>query len=188
VFEQFENFFARLIPTNLEDYTPRTTNMDWIMGHARTQRTRIIKQADVVMMMALLGNDLGDDGFLKRNWDVYAPICDHGSSLSPSMHAWVATRLGYVEEAYELFMYSALLDLEDNKGNVRDGIHAACCGGVLQAVLFGFCGLTLTDEGITTQPALPDHWQRVAFNIVYRGQRQRIEVTPSGQALSAIES
>lgn len=188
VFEQFENFFTRLIPTNLEDYTPRTTNMDWIMGHAKTQRTRIIKQADVVMMMALLGRELGDEDFLKRNWAVYAPICDHGSSLSPSMHAWVASRLGYAEEAYELFMYSALLDLEDNKGNVRDGIHAACCGGVLQAVLFGFCGLTLTEDGLTTQPALPAHWQRVAFNIAYKGQRHRIEVTPSGQAVSALES
>jgi len=188
VFEQFENFFTRLIPTNLEDYTPRKTNMDWIMGHEKTQRTRIIKQADVVMLMALLGNELGDEEFLKRNWAMYAPICDHGSSLSPSMHAWVAARLGYVEEAYELFMYSALLDLEDNKGNVRDGIHAACCGGVLQAVLFGFCGLTLTDEGISTQPALPAHWRRVSFNLVYRGQRQRIEVTASGQVLPAIES
>ncbi len=188
VFEQFENFFSRLIPTNLEDYTPRKTNMDWIMGHAKTQRTRVIKQADVVMLMAILGTELGDVEFLKRNWDVYAPVCDHGSSLSPSMHAWLATRLGYAEEAYELFMYSALLDLEDNKGNVHDGIHAACCGGVLQAVLFGFCGLTITEQGVSTQPALPAHWQRVAFNIVYRGQRQRIEVTSSHQALSAIES
>jgi kojibiose phosphorylase len=89
VFEQFEGFFERLKPTNLQDYHPRTANMDWILGHKRTQVTRVIKQADVVMLMAMLGDALGEREFLLRNWDTYYPVVDHGSSLSPSMHAWV---------------------------------------------------------------------------------------------------
>jgi kojibiose phosphorylase len=176
VFEQFEGFFDRLKPTNFEDYTPRTANMDWIMGHAKTQRTRIIKQADVVMLMALLGHELGDAAFLKRNWELYYPICDHGSSLSPSMHAWVAARLGYAAEAYDLFMYAATMDLDDQKGNVRDGIHAACCGGVLQAVIYGFCGLTIENGALKTQPALPTHWRRVAFTVHYQGKLHAIDL------------
>jgi kojibiose phosphorylase len=176
VFEQFETFFQRLQPINLEDYTPRTTNMDWIMGHEKTQRSRVIKQADVVMLMALLGDELGDNAFLERNWQLYSNIVDHGSSLSPSMHAWVAARLGHIAEAYELFIYAATIDLDDHKGNVRDGIHAACCGGVWQAVVFGFCGLELTENGFTTDAKLPSHWQRVAFKVQHHGKTHAIEI------------
>jgi kojibiose phosphorylase len=170
VFEQFQDFFERLQPFNLEDYTPRTVNMDRILGREKTQHARVIKQADVVMLMALLGDELGDRDFLRRNWDMYADVVDHGSSLSPSIHAWVASRLGLVEEAYDLFIYAATIDLEDNKGNVRDGIHAASCGGVWQALVFGFCGLQLTPDGPQVNPALPAHWREIRFKVRYKGQ------------------
>lgn len=101
VFEQFEGFFDRLKPIPLHDFSPRTANMDWLLGHAKTQESRVIKQADVVMLMALLGDQLGDRAFLRRNWETYYPVVDHGSSLSPSIHAWVASRLGLIETAYE---------------------------------------------------------------------------------------
>jgi kojibiose phosphorylase len=180
VLEQFEGFFAKLHPLNLEDYTPRTKNMDWIMGHAKTQVTRVIKQADVVMLMALLGDDIGDQAFLRRNWDTYAEIVDHGSSLSPSIHAWVAARLGLIDRAYDDFIFSATMDLEDLKGNVRDGIHAASCGGVWQAVIFGFCGLELTPEGVRTHPRLPSHWREVSFQVWHHGKPLSITVKGNG--------
>lgn len=176
VFEQFENFFARLQPINLHDYTPRTKNMDWIMGHAKTQRTRVIKQADVVMLMALLFDELGERDFLQRNWALYSQVVDHGSSLSPAIHAWVAARLGHIEEAYELFIYSATIDLDDHKGNVRDGIHAASCGGVWQAVVFGFCGLVRSGQGLALSPNLPEHWRRVRFGVYHRGERIQFDI------------
>ena len=177
VLEQFENFFERLKPINLEDYTPRTTNMDWILGHEKTQTTRVIKQADVVMLMSLLWDELGDEDFLRRNWDLYSKIVDHGSSLSPSTHAWVAAKLGLTDEAYDLFIYSATIDLDDNKGNVRDGMHAAACGGIWQAVVFGFCGLELTAEGPKINPNLPPHWRKVEFTVQYQGKPKTFTIT-----------
>lgn len=182
VFEQFEGFFDQLQAFNLADYTPRTKNIDWMLGQEKMQSTRVIKQADVVMLMALLGDELGDHDFLLRNWQTYLPVVDHGSSLSPSIHAWVAARLGLVDEAYDLFIYSATIDLEDHKGNVHDGIHAASCGGVWQAVVFGFCGLRLTADGVTVAPCLPEHWRRVRFTVQHKGQPVTIDITPEGVA------
>jgi kojibiose phosphorylase len=113
-----------------------------------------------------------------NNWNTYYPRTDHGSSLSPAMHAWVAARLGLMETAYDLFYHAVHIDLHDNKGNVRDGIHAAACGGVFQAVLFGFCGLQLTAEGPKlVEPRLPEHWRRVKFNVNYRGKTYTFEVS-----------
>jgi trehalose/maltose hydrolase-like predicted phosphorylase len=181
VFEQFEGFFDRLKPFNLEDYVPRTKNIDWMLGQELMQSTRVIKQADVVMLMAVLGETLGDHDFLMRNWETYLPVVDHGSSLSPSIHAWVASRLGLIDEAYDLFIYSVTIDLEDHKGNVNDGIHAASCGGVWQTVVFGFCGLALEDGVPVVKPNLPSHWKRVKFNIQHHGKPYTFDIVPEAK-------
>jgi kojibiose phosphorylase len=173
---QFPGFFdMEYIP--VPDYTPRTSSVQAILGHSRSIQTQVIKQADVVMMMALLGDAVGDQQVMLNNWNTYYPRTDHGSSLSPAMHAWVAARLGLMEEAYDMLHHAAHIDLHDNKGNVRDGMHAAACGGVFQAILFGFCGLTMTDKGpVVRNPRLPEHWRRVQFNVSYRGKKHSFTV------------
>ncbi len=179
---QFPGFFdMEYIP--VPDYVPRVTSVQAILGHHRTIQTQVIKQADVVMLMALLGSqfDAPDGADVEQvklnNWNTYYPRCDHGSSLSPAMHAWVAARLGLDELAYELFDHAVHIDLNDNKGNVRDGIHAAACGGVWQAVVFGFCGLHFDDQGQPAlDPHLPEHWREVSFSVSHRGQKQTFTV------------
>lgn len=173
---QFPGFFnLEYIP--VPHYRPRTTSVQAILGHARSIRTQVIKQADVVMLMALLGEELASPQIQLNNWHTYYPRTDHGSSLSPAIHAWVAARLGLIEEAYDLFYHAVHIDLHDNKGNVRDGIHAAACGGVFQAVLFGFCGLHINPQGqLEVDPRLPAHWRRVQFRVNYRGEVRAFDV------------
>ena len=179
VLEQFDNFF-KLDPIDLAAWQPRVANMDSILGHERTQHVGVIKQADIVMLTALLPEAVGDKAAQKRNWDVYYPVVDHGSSLSPAMHAWVAARLGLLKDAYDMFSYAATIDLEDAKGNVRDGIHAAAAGGLWQALVFGFAGLTLdpgTANGFALDPHLPAGWKSVTFRIVCHGVQRTIRLT-----------
>ena len=170
VYEQFEGFFDNLESFDLTPYHPKTKSLDQVLGSEKIQQIQAIKQADVVMLMTLLGNELGDQEFLIRNWKTYSPIVDHGSSLSLSIHAWVAARLGLTDDAYDLFIQAARLDLDNLSGNTPDGIHAACCGGMWQAVLFGFCGLQLEDGQPTLHPSLPPHWQQVSFKVHYKGK------------------
>jgi kojibiose phosphorylase len=94
------------------------------------------------------------------------------------MHAWVAARLGLVEEAYEHWVEAAGIDLQDTKGNVRDGIHGAANGGLYQALLLGFAGLQLDDEqGWKVDPLLPPWWKSMSFSFYYRGEKQRVTIT-----------
>src|SRR5690606_15164100 len=98
---QFPGFFdLEYVP--VPDYTPRTTSLHAILGHHRIAQTQVIKQADVVMLMALLGDELGPREVLLNNWHTYYPRTDHGSSLSPAVHAWVAAWLGLTDVAYEM--------------------------------------------------------------------------------------
>jgi trehalose/maltose hydrolase-like predicted phosphorylase len=183
---QFDGFFdLEYIP--VLKYEPRVGGIWPMLGHERALRSQVIKQADVVMMMALLGDAVGSREVMLNNFHTYYPRTDHGSSLSPAIHAWVAARLGLDDIAYHMFEHAAWIDLKDNKGNVRDGIHAAACGGLWQAVVFGFCGLHITPAGnLAVDPRLPAHWKRVSFTVNYRGERrgftveQPALVTPQG--------
>lgn len=173
---QFDGFFdLEYIP--VPRYEPRVGGVWPMLGHHRALKSQVIKQADVVMLMALLGDQTAEPDVMLNNWNTYYPRCDHGSSLSPAIHAWVAARLGQDADAYHMFHHAAMIDLQDNKGNVRDGIHGAACGGLWQAVVFGFCGLHFGADGQPQlAPRLPAHWRRVSFTAYYRGQRRRFVV------------
>ena len=172
---QFDGFFdLEYIPVS--KYQPRVGGIWSLLGHKRVLGSQVIKQADVVMLMALLGDEVGSKEVMLNNFDAYYQRTDHGSSLSPAIHAWVAARLGLADIACEMFERAAAIDLEDRQGNVADGIHAASCGGLWQALVFGFCGLHLTEDGPAVDPKLPAHWRRVSFAVTYRGMAHRFDV------------
>jgi kojibiose phosphorylase len=172
---QFDGFFdLEYIP--VPNYEPRVGGMWGMIGHKRALQSQVIKQADVVMLMSLIGDQVGSPEVMLNNWNTYYPRCDHGSSLSPAVHARVASRLGLADEAYHMFEHAAMIDLHDNKGNVRDGIHGAASGGLWQAVVFGFCGLHIKDGELKLDPRLPEHWKQVKFNVYYRGKQQTLIV------------
>src|SRR5260221_1607276 len=175
ILEQFENFF-KLEPVALDHWNPRVTPMDAILGHEAIQHVMIIKQADVVMLMALLDDAFRSREEKLRNWNFYYPLVDHGSSLSPSTHAWVAARLGLLEEAYKEFLFGAGIDLEDAKGNVRDGIHGAAAGGLWEAAAFGFAGVQVEGDTFTVDPHLPEHWRSMTLHLSFRGQQHTIRL------------
>ncbi len=180
--EQFEGFF-NLQDINLADYEPRDRSMQSLLGTDEVNRRQVLKQADVLMLLYLL-RDRYDRRTWQANWDYYDPRTDYayGSSLGPAIHAILACGLEKSEEAYEHFMRAALVDLEDLRGNTHEGIHAASAGGVWQAVVFGFGGIRLTDDGPVATPCLPPHWTRLKFRLRYRGQWHEFDLRPQGQA------
>ena len=168
--EQFEGFFG-LKSVDLADYEPRTKSLQFLLGIEETQGYQILKQPDVLMLLYLLEAEY-DAATIKGNWDYYTPRTDltYGSSLGPGIQAALAARQGDVETAYRHFIHSARTDLQDVRGNAHEGIHAATAGGIWQAVVFGFGGIRLTDEGLTATPRLPQGWTRLRFRLHYRGQ------------------
>ncbi|HLQ28813.1 MAG TPA: hypothetical protein VK140_06200 [Ktedonobacteraceae bacterium] len=170
IFEQFDEFF-QLAPLNQALYKDRTTSYQALLGMKVVQQHQIIKQADVLMLLIVLDHQF-DLKTKRANWDYYYPITDHdyGSSLTPTLHTILACELGFTDVAYQLFMKGALVDVENLRGNTSEGIHDACCGAVWQAVVLGFAGLCLTDDGYTTHPTWPDGWTRLSFTIQHKGK------------------
>lgn len=179
--EQFDGFF-QLKDINLNDYEPRTRSIQAVLGMDETNQTQVLKQPDVLMLLYLLRDTPEcSPEILQKNWDYYAPRTDstYGSSLCPSIHAILASRLGATADAYRDFMQAALVDLEDSRGNTADGIHAASAGGVWQAVVFGFAGIQLTENGPVATPHLPPTWTRLKFKLNWHGTWHNFDLSPS---------
>ncbi len=180
--EQFEGFF-QLQDVNLNDYEPRSCSMPSLLGLKEVNKRQILKQPDVLMLLYVMGRtaetDYGKETLLK-NWDYYAPRTDitYGSSLGPAIHGIVAASLGKTAEAYEYFRLSAFMDLENSRGNAESGIHAASCGNIWQAVVFGYAGIQFTENGPIAKPNLPPTWKRLQFKLYWRNNWYSFDLKP----------
>jgi alpha,alpha-trehalose phosphorylase len=138
-------------------------------------RHQVIKQADVVMAMFLVGSDfsLTDK---RRNFDYYDPLTTRDSSLSSCVQSIMATEVGYEDKAMEYFLEAVLVDLGDIAGNVIDGIHIASAGGVWMALAYGFAGMRDYDGGLGFHPRLPSQWSRLRFRVAWRERLIEVEM------------
>ena len=172
--EQFAGF-SQLEAVDLAAYEPRGAPMDVLLGAERVQRSQVIKQADVVMLLALLWNRFPAQA-RETNFRYYEPRCGHGSSLSPPIHALVAARLGRTALALRYFRETAAIDLDDTMGNAAGGVHIGALGGLWQAAVFGFAGLSLERDGVAFDPHLPAEWDGLSFPLQLRGRSLRVAV------------
>ena len=184
LFEQFRGYFG-LEPIDLAAYEPRTAPMDVLLGRERTQRSQVIKQADVVMLLMLLWERFPAH-VRAANFRYYEPRCGHGSSLSPPVHAVVAARLGHVTLAERYFRQAAAIDLDDTMGNASGGVHIAALGGLWQAAVFGFAGLSLRADGLRLAPQLPATWEALRFRVQWRGRQVQCVIRQEPPQLTAI--
>jgi alpha,alpha-trehalose phosphorylase len=139
-------------------------------------RFQVIKQADIVLAMFLLGHEFSREQ-KRRNFDYYDPLTTGDSSLSPSIQSITAAELGYEDKAVEYFRNAAFMDLADVAGNTADGVHVASAGGVWLAAVYGFGGLRDSDGTLSFDPRLPRTWDGLRFAVEVRGQRLTVGIT-----------
>ncbi|TLU74530.1 glycoside hydrolase family 65 protein [Lichenicoccus roseus] len=163
LYEQFAGY-NELEQIDLADYAGRSVAMDMILGRERIGRSQVVKQADIVALLGLLPQEFAGASGL-ANFRFYEPRCSHGSSLSRAMHAFVAARLGLSDLALRYFRETADIDLGDNQVACDGGIHIAALGGIWLTAVFGFAGLSLTDDGVALDPQLPPQWTSLAFSV-----------------------
>ena len=147
--EQFEGYF-KLEDVVIEKYDEH----DWpvrpeALKTKRASQTQIIKQADVVMLLHLMGQEFTEDE-IRKNYEYYEKRTLHGSSLSPSIYSVMGLKVGDDSKAYRYLKRAAFLDLLNLQKNTREGIHAANTGGVWQTVVFGFAGVSIGEDGMLT--------------------------------------
>ena len=181
VYEQFSGYHS-LEQIDLASVGPRPLTADVHLGPARVARSKVIKQADVVMMLHLFRDRL-PAGVLRTNFLYYEPNTAHGSSLSPAIHAAVGAAVGEMDTAMAAFRLAMDVDLGDNMGNAAGGVHIGAMGGMWQAAIMGFGGLMPlpwspgSPSGIRLDPHLPEDWSRLAFPLRWGSSWLRVDIT-----------
>jgi len=141
-------------------------------------RHQVIKQADVVLAMFLLGNEFSLEE-KQRNFDYYDELTTGDSSLSVSIQSIIAFELGYMDKAQEYAEYSVLMDLADIGGNVQDGLHMASMGGTWMVMVYGCAGMRDYGGRISFSPRIPKRFGGCRFSLTIRGQLLEVDIDSS---------
>jgi alpha,alpha-trehalose phosphorylase len=123
-------------------------------------RHQVLKQADVVLAMFLLGHEFSLEQ-KKRNFDYYDRLTTGDSSLSACVQSIVAFEVGYDELALSYLINALLMDLADVGGNVR-------------GVVYGLAGLRDYGGRLAFHPK--KQVPALRFRLTVRGQQLAVEI------------
>lgn len=178
IYLQQDGFLDKeLIPVSELPVSERPLNQKWSWD--RILRSCYIKQADVLQGLYFL-EDQYDLDTIRRNYDFYEPMTVHESSLSPCVHAIIAAKLGKEDKAYEFYLRTSRLDLDDYNNDTEDGLHITSMAGTWMTIVEGFAGMRIRDGKVHFQPILPTQWDSYSFRITFRGADLQVKVDHEG--------
>jgi trehalose/maltose hydrolase-like predicted phosphorylase len=169
--EQHEGFLELPLPPE------ERAGRDELAWQRDRMQWRDVKQADVVMLMALLEQQFTPQE-RRGNYELYEPLTRHLSSLSEAVHSLVARRLGMHREADSYLRRAFAIDIDDSRGNRAEGLHMATQGGLWQAVAVGCTGMRAGEDALELDPHLPPGWRRLALRTTFRGTPLILTLTP----------
>jgi alpha,alpha-trehalose phosphorylase len=139
-------------------------------------RKQVIKQADVVLAMFLLGDAFSLES-KKRNFEFYDPLTTGDSSLSSCVEAIIAAQVGDTGKAIQYGVAALLMDLANVGGNVKDGCHIASMGGSWMMFAYGLGGMQDYDGTLSFWPRrAPEDNAILRFPVTYRAQMLEVEI------------
>ena len=174
VFLQQEGYMDKVqrVASDL-DPSERPINQHWSWD--RILRSCFIKQADVLQGVYMFEDEY-DLETITRNFNFYESRTVHESSLSPCVHSILASRIGNEAKAYELYLRTSRLDLDDYNHEVNEGLHITSMGGTWMSVVYGFGGMRIREGFLSFDPLLPLKWESLAFKILYRGRTISVRI------------
>ena len=178
VYLQQDGFLDKnLTPASELSTDERPINQHWSWD--RILRSPYIKQADTLQAFYFF-----EDAFttqeLEKHFDFYEPLTVHESSLSPCVHSIQASKLGRMNQAYEFYLQTSRLDLDDYNQEVHEGLHITSMAGTWMSIVEGFGGMRIKDNQLHFSPQIPEQWQSYSFKINFRGKVLKAIVQHSG--------
>jgi maltose phosphorylase len=177
VFLQQDGFLDK-DPMETGDLDPAQRPLNQYWSWDRILRSRFIKQADVLQGLYFLEHRY-DLETIRRNFEFYEKWNVHESSLSPCIHSILAARIGDIDKAYELYLRTARLDLDDYNKEVAEGLHVTSMAGTWLAFVEGFGGMRIHNGRVSFNPIIPDQWKSYSFHVRFRGNLMLVFVSPT---------
>ncbi|MDP1814295.1 MAG: family 65 glycosyl hydrolase domain-containing protein [Leadbetterella sp.] len=177
VYLQQDGFLDKELLTVDQIPQHRPINQNWSWD--RILRSCFIKQADVLQGLYFFEDDFDIDT-QRRNFDFYEPMTVHESSLSPCVHTILACKLDKIDKAYEMYVRTARLDLDDYNNDTEDGLHITSMAGTWMSVVKGFGGMRVKNTQLHLNPILPANWASLSFRIGLKNNLLEIGISKDG--------
>lgn len=142
-------------------------------------RHRVIKQADLVLAMFLLGDEFSKEE-KERNFVYYDRLTTGDSSLSVGIQSIMASEVGDLKKAVEYGRFAVLMDLADIGGNIGHGCHIASIGAAWMVLVYGSAGMRDYNGNISFNPRLPSRCTLFRFTLTIRESIMEVELVPEG--------
>ena len=185
VYLQQDGFLDKvLMPAADLPKADRPLNQKWSWD--RILRSCFIKQADVLQGFYFFEEDF-DEASLRRHFDFYEPMTVHESSLSPCVHAILASRLGKRDKAQEMYLRTARLDLDNYNNDTEDGLHITSMAGSWMSVVRGFAGMRVRDGQLAFDPFLPAGWTGFRFKVRFRHRLLAVDIAEGRCTVTRLE-
>ena len=81
------------------------------------------------------------------------------------------------DKAYEMYLRTARLDLDDYNNDTEDGLHITSMAGTWMSVVQGFGGMRVRKGRLVFNPFIPKNWKAYSFKIGFRNNVLKIQVT-----------
>ena len=174
VYLQQDGFLDKsLTPVSEISSDERPINQHWSWD--RILRSPYIKQDETLQAFYFFENDLSIDE-LEKHYDFYEPLTVHESSLSPCVHSIQASKLGRMNQAYEFYLQTSRLDLDDYNCEVHEGLHITSMAGTWMSIVEGFGGMRIKNGQLNFFPKIPKQWKSYSFKINFRGKILKVSV------------
>ena len=175
VYLQQDGFLDKeIIPVKELDKKHRPINQKWSWD--RILRSCYIKQADVLQGFYFFEDHFSREE-LEKHFDFYEPLTVHESSLSPCVHSIQAAVLGRMEQAYEFYVRTSRLDLDDYNEEVEQGCHITSMAGTWMSIVEGFGGMRVEDDRLSFKPRIPEQWKAYSFKVNFRDNILKVNIT-----------
>lgn len=175
VYLQQDGFLDKeIIPVSDLDKKQRPINQKWSWD--RILRSCYIKQADVLQGFYFFADHFTKED-LEKHFDFYEPLTVHESSLSPCVHSIQAALLGRMEQAYEFYVRTSRLDLDDYNKEVEEGCHITSMAGTWMSIVEGFGGMRVEDDKLSFKPQIPEQWNAYSFKVNFRDRILKVDVS-----------
>ena len=174
IYLQQDGFLDKtLTPVSKLSMEERPLNQNWSWD--RILRSPYIKQADTLQTFYFFEDHFSYEE-LKDHFDFYEPLTVHESSLSPCIHSILASKLGRMDKAYEFYLQTSRLDLDDYNKEVDEGLHITSMAGTWMSIVEGFGGMRVKNNMLHFYPQIPKQWCSYSFKINFRGKRLEVKV------------
>lgn len=182
VYLQQDGFLDKeLVPVSQLDPVHRPINQKWSWD--RILRSPYIKQADVLQGFYFFEDHFSTEE-LERHFDFYEPLTVHESSLSPCVHSIQAAKLDRMDQAYEFYLRTSRLDLDDYNKEVEEGCHITSMAGTWMSIVEGFGGMRVQNDTLMFEPRIPSQWDSYSFKVNFRNRILKVTVDRNGTSFS----